>query len=149
MSTTTINVSLEEHLQDTLKAVQSILPDELEQTVKGYISEPSTPHIPYSILLKISQWARTDEGRENLEKTNVGANACSIVSLLAGTVTSPERKFGEYVPPKEPEELEADRRRERRAITALANGVLSVGGIGVGAYWVSDKMGWKNEWVRL
>ncbi len=144
-----INVSLEEHLQDSLKAVQPILPDELEQTVKGYISEPSTPHIPYSILLKISQWARTDKGREKLEKINVDANAYSIVSLLAGTVTSPERKFGEYVPPKEPEELEAERRRERKAITALANGVLSVGGIGVGAYWVSDKMGWKDEWVRL
>jgi hypothetical protein len=146
---TTINVSLEEHLQDNLKAVQSILPVELEQTVKGYISEPSAPHIPYSILLKISQWARTDEGREKLEKTNVDANAYSVVSLLAGTVTSPERKFGEYVPPKEPEVLEADRRRERKVITALANGVLSVGAIGVGAYWVSDKMGWKNEWVRL
>lgn len=144
-----INISLEEHLREYLKAIQFILPEELKQTLSGYISEPSSAHIPHSVLLKISQWARRDQGREKLEKANLDANEYSMISLLAGTLTSPERKFGAYIPPMEPEDVEAERRREKKAITALANGVLSVGGVAVGTYLASDKMGWTNEEVCI
>ncbi len=34
-----------------------------------------------------------------------------MIALLAGTTTSPERKFGSYAPPKDPEEIEAERVR--------------------------------------
>jgi hypothetical protein len=72
-----------------------------------------------------------------------------MVSLLAGTTTSPERKFGAYTPAKEPEELEAEKKKERKAITALLNALLSIGGSGVATWWAADKTGWQNEWVRI
>lgn len=72
-----------------------------------------------------------------------------MISLLAGTTTSPERKFGAYVPPRDPEEIEAERKKERRAITTLVNAILSVGGSGFAAWWASQHAGWKKEWRAL
>ena len=71
----------------------------------------------------------------------------SMVSLLAGTTSSPEGKFGTYIPPKEPEQIEAERANERKSITALLNALLSIGGVGFAAWWAADKTGWRNEWV--
>lgn len=72
-----------------------------------------------------------------------------MISLLAGTTTSPDRKFGAYVPPRDPEEIEAERKRERRTITTLMNAILSVGGSGFAAWWASQHAGWKKEWRAL
>jgi len=72
-----------------------------------------------------------------------------MISLLAGTTTSPERKFGDYIPPKEPQEIEANRSREKKAITVLLNAFLSIGGVGFAGWWAADHTGWKNEWRVL
>jgi hypothetical protein len=141
-----VNVSLEEHLLESLKATLPILPENLRQNLEKHVSEPSL-YIPYSILANISKWSRTDEGRAMLKAKDLDAASYTTVALLAGTLTSPERKFGNYVPPKDADEIAAQRARERKAITALANSVLSVAGVGVGAFWASERTGWKNEWV--
>jgi hypothetical protein len=141
-----VNVSLEDHLLDRLNAVLPILPENLGQSLEKCLHEPSC-YIPYSILTDISKWSRTDEGQATLKAKELDPASYTTVALLAGTLTSPERKFGSYVPPRDPDEIAADRARERKAITALANSMLSVIGVGVGAYWASEKTGWKNEWV--
>lgn len=142
-----INVSLEKHLLDSLKVLGYILPEHLCQSLNEYISDPHATVIPYDVLSKISAWSRSEEGRRTLKENALDPHSYSIIALLAGTTTSPERKFGTYVPPRDPQVVEAERARERKAITALANGVLSVGGVGVGAYLASDRTGWRNEWV--
>jgi len=141
-----INVSLEEHLLVSLKAIRPILPETIKQSLEKYVNDPSV-YIPYSILADISKWSRTDEGRTLLKETDLDPASYTTVALLAGTTTSPERKFGNYVPPKDAHETAVERARERKAITALANSVISVVAVGVGAYWASEKTGWKNEWV--
>lgn len=70
-----------------------------------------------------------------------------MIALLAGSMTSPERKFPDYVPPKEPEVLEAERLKERKTITALVNSLLSIVGAGFATYWAAAMTGWRNEWV--
>jgi len=141
-----INVSLEEHLLVSLKAILPILPETIKQSLEKYINGPSL-YIPYSILADISKWSRTDEGQATLNATDLDPASYTTVALLAGTLSSPERKFGNYVPPKDADEIAVERARERKAITALANSMLSVIAVGVGAYWASEKTGWKNEWV--
>ena len=73
----------------------------------------------------------------------------SMISLLVGTTSSPEGKFGAYVPPKGPEQIEAERLNERKSITTLINALLSIGGVAFAAWWAADKTGWKNEWVQF
>ena len=73
----------------------------------------------------------------------------SMISLLAGTTSSPEGKFGVYVPPKGPEQIEAERLDQRKSITTLINALLSIGGVAFAAWWAADKTGWKNEWVQF
>ena len=73
----------------------------------------------------------------------------SMVSLLAGTITSPERFFGTYVPPRDPAEVQAEKKRETKAITALLNALLSIVGAAFAAWWAAGKTGWRNEWVCL
>lgn len=72
-----------------------------------------------------------------------------MIALLAGSTTSPERKFADYVPPKDPEVVQTEKMKERKTITALLNALLSIVGSGLAAWWAADKTGWKNEWVRL
>ena len=62
--------------------------------------------------------------------------------------TSPEKSFPAPAPVEEPEDVEANRLREKRAIAALANSLLSIGGAGFAAWWAAEKTGWANEWVR-
>ena len=84
-----LNISLEPHLRDALNPLQSIFSD-----LKPYL-DPHTITIPYSFLLSISKWSRT----ASLKILNLDANAYTMISLLAGTTTSPERKFPTYFPP--------------------------------------------------
>jgi len=72
-----------------------------------------------------------------------------MIALLAGSVTSPERKFPAYTPDKSPEEAAALRKAERQAITSLLNALLSIIGSGFAAWWAAGKTGWKNEWQVL
>ena len=141
-----LNVSLEPHLLDALNNVLPILPEFIALSLQISLRDQQS-HIPYSIILDISKWSRTDQAHQALAQKNLVPASYSIVALLAGTLSSPERNFGSYVPPKEPDQVAVQQARERKAITALANSLLSVVGVGVGAYWASDKAGWKNEWV--
>ncbi|KAK0202821.1 hypothetical protein DFS33DRAFT_1263603 [Desarmillaria ectypa] len=146
-----LNISLEDHLRDTLASVQSLLPRELSAQLEVYFTEPKPALIPYTVLQSVSQWSRSPSGSSALRSTTHprDPNDFSMISLLAGTTTSPERKFGSYVPPRDPEEIEAERKREKRAITTLMNALLSVGGSGFAAWWASQHAGWKKEWRAL
>ena len=70
-----------------------------------------------------------------------------MVALLAGTKTSPERKFPDV--PRVSQDDESQRaRNDRRAIVALLNALLSVIGSGVATWWAAQHLSWENEWVR-
>ncbi|KAK0467259.1 uncharacterized protein EV420DRAFT_674857 [Desarmillaria tabescens] len=146
-----LNISLEDHLRDTLASVQSLLPRELSAQLEVYLTLPKPALIPYTVLQSVSQWSRSSSGSSALRSATPprDLNDFSMISLLAGTTTSPERKFGSYVPPRDPEEVEAERKKERRAITTLMNALLSVGGSGFAAWWASQHAGWKKEWRAL
>jgi hypothetical protein len=141
-------VSLEPHLLFTLKAVRNILPDDLKTELASYIAQPPKAIIPHQLLQKVSEWSRTDGGLKKLRAKSLKPEDYGMISLLAGTTTSPEKNFGQYVPPLEPEVLAANRAKERKAITALVNSVFSVIGAGFAAWWGADKTGWKSEYVR-
>ena len=142
-----INISLEPHLVQSLARIFPLLPHELLNELEKYIADPAPPLIPYKTLQAVSQWTRTEHGKKSLKTHDIDPYSYVMISLLAGTTTSPERKFGNYIPRKEPEEIEANRIRERRAITVLLNALLSIGGVGFAAWWAADKTGWKDEWV--
>lgn len=143
-----LNVSLEPHLVSTLKSVRNVLPDELKAELSIYVAQPPKAIIPHRLLQRVSEWTRTDVGMKKLRSKSLKSEDYGMISLLAGTTTSPEKNFGEYAPPAEPEVVAANRARERKAITALVNSVFSVIGAGFAAWWGADKTGWKNEYVR-
>lgn len=147
--TSEIRVSLETHLLQGLIRISPILPHHLASDVAQYLVNPPPVAIPYKTLFAISQWTRTDDGQKALQAHSMSPHDYSMISLLAGTTSSPEGKFGTYIPPKEPEQIEAERAKERKSITALVNALLSIGGVGFAAWWAADKTGWRNEWVRI
>ncbi|KAH0582939.1 hypothetical protein H2248_010838 [Termitomyces sp. 'cryptogamus'] len=53
------------------------------------------------------------------------------------------------IPYSDPEEIEAANSAERKSITSLLNGLLSVLGSGFAVWWAADKLRWKNEWRVL
>ncbi|KAG6891266.1 hypothetical protein C0995_008518 [Termitomyces sp. Mi166 len=148
--TDNLNISLEPHLLDTLRGLQAVVPHDLADTLGQYTASAPPLTIPYSVLRSVSRWALTT-GRETLRSHSppLDPHAYSMVALLAGTTTSPERNFGTYVSPQDPEEIEAAKSAERKSITALLNGLLSVLGSGYAVWWAADKLRWKNEWRVL
>lgn len=144
-----LNVSLESHLLDVLRPLQNIAPEELAEKLRVYIDNSPPSTIPYSVLQAVSRWSRTETGTAALKSNSpsLDPHMYLMISLLSGTTTSPERKFGDYIPPKEPGQLEAERIRERKTITALINALLSIGGAAFAAWWAAEKTGWKNEYV--
>ncbi|KAF9531748.1 hypothetical protein CPB83DRAFT_916544 [Crepidotus variabilis] len=143
-----INVSLEPHLLDSLEEIYPVLPQDLKESFSPYItSDTPKPHIPYTHLQALSRWARSPEF--SAKSPGINPNTYTLVSLLAGTMTSPERKLGTYVPPPDPEEVERRQRNEKKAITTLVNAVLSIGCAGAAAWAGSGKTGWSNEWRAL
>lgn len=146
-----LNISLESHLVEALRPLLPLLPESTAKNLEVYLSDPKPLTIPYSLLQAISQWSRSSSGRAHLVSCSplLDPAAYSMVSLLAGTTTSPERKFGAYVPPMDSQDVEAESRRERKAITTLINALLSIGGSGAAAWWGSEKAGWRAEWVQI
>ncbi|KAJ7623464.1 hypothetical protein FB45DRAFT_925750 [Roridomyces roridus] len=144
-----LNISLEPHLVEILTPLKPLLPSELATQLLPYVSEPALPTVPYPLLQSISQWTRTAEGLLVLQSASLDPHSYSMVALLAGTTTSPERKFAAYTPEKSPEEAEALKRAERRAITYLINALLSILGSGFAAWWAAGKTGWRSEWQVL
>lgn len=144
-----LDVSLEPYLLDVLNPLPQIASPELAEKLRLYVNESPPSTIPYSVLQAVSHWSRTTTGIAALvsNSPSLDPHAYSMISLLAGTTTSPEGRFGEYVPPKEPEKLEAEKTRERKAITALINALLSIGGAAFAVWCAAEKTGWRNEYV--
>lgn len=164
-----VNISLEPHLAETLEPLVSILPDNLCTELSAVLgaaspssrSPPATtpppsprnaaysrPLIRHSLLSAISTWTRTAEGRAALaaHEPPLEPNSYAMVALLAGTRTSPEKKFPD-VPVTIPG---ADARKElndRRAVTAVLNALLSIFGAGAATWWAAGRLGWRDEWV--
>ncbi|KAJ7460629.1 hypothetical protein FB451DRAFT_1045148 [Mycena latifolia] len=146
---TALNISLKSHLLEILTPLPPLLPLELASQLTPYISEPVPPTIPYPVLQSISQWTRTPAGLAALQTLSLEPQSYSMIALLAGSVTSPERKFPAYTPAKSPEEAEALKKAERQAITSLLNALLSIIGSGFAAWWAAERTGWKKEWQVL
>jgi hypothetical protein len=147
---TELNISLEPHLQETLNPVVVHLPRSLSEQLETCLNfqNQTTPTIPYSLLQSISQWARTPSGLTSLNNHDpaLSPHDYTMISLLAGTTTSPERKFPAYIP-RDPH---ADRKREyndRKAVTAVLNALLSIIGSGAATWWAAERTGWRPEWV--
>ncbi|KAG2366924.1 hypothetical protein BDR07DRAFT_1394842 [Suillus spraguei] len=68
--------------------------------------------------------------------------------LLAGTRTSPEKKFPAYVA-KDPETERRQAANDKKAVSTVVNGVLSVAGTGFATWWASEHTGLRLEWRAL
>ncbi|KAJ6496779.1 hypothetical protein DFH09DRAFT_341510 [Mycena vulgaris] len=146
---TALNISLKTHLLEILTPLPPLLPPELASQLIPYISEPVPPTVPYPLLQSISQWSRTPAGLAAIRSMSLEPQSYSMIALLAGSVTSPERKFPAYTPEKSPEEIQALKKAERQAITSLLNALLSIIGSGFAAWFAAGRTGWKNEWQVL
>ncbi|KLO19279.1 hypothetical protein SCHPADRAFT_918605 [Schizopora paradoxa] len=141
-----LTVSLEPHLKDALMPLLTLLPQDLSSELS---QELNKAEIRYGIVADISKWCRSDEGAAALKARGMHPTSYSTVSLLAGTKTSPSSRLP---PPNPPESAEQKSRREwgdRKALTAVLNGLLSVGCSGGAAWWAADKSGWRDEWKVL
>lgn len=78
---------------------------------------------------------------------HVGPSDYSMIALLAGTVTAPSAKLPPYKPPLTPEEQAILKSKERKAISALINGFLSVVGVGVAGWWAGGSIGMRQDHV--
>lgn len=139
-----VTVSLEDHLIQVLKPLQPILPPSLGNALS---TELTKTEIRYSTLSDISRWTRSAEGSALLKSARLNSGDYHLVSLLAGTKTSPRSKPPPYIPPESPEKRSRKEWNDRKALTAVANSLLSIGCAGGAAWWIADKQGWKDEWV--
>lgn len=147
---TTLNVSLEPHLQRLLESVLPATPPELSDDLAPYVSKPvDSQVIPYEILQRVSKWSQTPEGTHALEQCSPALDPRSygMVSLLAGVRTSPEKHFPPHVT-RDPLEEQRRQVEERKAISLLVNAVFSVASTGIAAWWGSERAGLALEWVR-
>jgi hypothetical protein len=146
-----LDVSLSPYLQDLLTPLQPSLPPELaERLAKSAVGDENT--ISYDVLLAISQWTRTTPGQLALSahEPPLRSTNYTMISLLAGCITSPKSKFPEHVSTEDERETEGRRKiAERRAIAGLVNASLSVVGSGVATWWVAGGRGWVVEWVSF
>jgi TMEM199 family protein len=146
-----LSVSLEPHLIEILRPLVDTTPAPLSAELSPLLSETtssssSTPKIPYTLLLSISRWARTEEAARALRSKNPPLDplAYNMVSLLAGTRTSPDKKFPQ---PSGRSENAARDISDRRAIIAVLNALLSVICTGAATWWAAQRTGWRDEWV--
>ncbi|PAV20082.1 vacuolar h+-atpase assembly [Pyrrhoderma noxium] len=112
-------------------------------------AELTETEIRYSTLSDISRWTRSAEGSALLKSAHLNSGDYHLVSLLAGTKTSPRSKPPPYTPPESPEKRSRKEWNDRKALTAVANSLLSIGCAGGAAWWIADKQGWKDEWKVL
>lgn len=148
-----LNVSLEPHLREALAALLLILPAETSQQLASRLSSETKatvlgPLIPYELILSISRWCQTTDGKAALQACSppLDSQSYTMVSLLAGTRTSPEKHFPPYTA-KDPEEDQRLQTRDRKATATLVNAVLSVVGTGVATWWASEYTRMQLEWV--
>ena len=139
-----LTVSLETHLARSLLSVKDSLPQDLLNSLS---QELDKTEIHYALLLRISQWARSETGNRALKAASLDPSDYHMVSLLAGTRTSPSSKLPPHVPPESDDVRVQRERNERRALAFVINGFLSVICAGGAAWWAADKLYWKPESV--
>ncbi|KAI0305903.1 hypothetical protein B0F90DRAFT_1623918 [Multifurca ochricompacta] len=152
-----LRVSLESHLLETLRPLIGLIPGPLSDELSPLIfdaassSQPPTPTISYDLLRSISKWARTEEGERELKLKDppLDSKAYNMVALLAGTRTSPEKKFPLLSQSATRSESMAREINDRRAIVAILNALLSVICTGAAAWWAAQRTGWRDEWKVL
>ena len=148
-----LSVSLEPHLIEILRPLVNTIPaplsTELSPLLPETASSSTTPKISYTLLQSISRWARTEEGARalRLEDPPLDPLAYNMVALLAGTRTSPDKKFPPL--PHSSTRIESAARDigDRRAIIAVLNALLSVICTGAATWWAAQRTGWRDEWV--
>jgi len=148
-----LNISLEPHLADTLRPLLCLLPPELASQLTPVVlpSDGAPPNtISYSLLASLSVWARSPKGEESLAAHDPPLRPAdySMIALLAGTRTSPERRFPAHVARGD----DAEGRKaysDRRAVTNVFNALLSIGGSGAATWWAAGRLAWKDEWKVL
>jgi len=137
-------VSVPEHLWETLLPLTTldVEPPELlsllQQHIKPRIDDTS-PEIPYDLITGISKWSESEGGARILKEGGIDAKSYSLIPLLAGTTFAPSSK-----PPPIPQP-KLDSSHDRREITALINGMLSVVGVGFAVWWAAGNVHWRNE----
>ncbi|KAF8517970.1 hypothetical protein BU17DRAFT_49214 [Hysterangium stoloniferum] len=141
-------VSLPSHLRLRLTPLVELLPENLSQRLAAYLNDLKA-EISHSILLEVSKWARTDAARPQLNARKLDPNDYTVISLLAGTITSPSSKLPPYVPPPSASEQARRSVNNRKAITALLNALFSIAGAGYAGWWASGRTGWRDEWRVL
>ena len=161
MATTTIprlNISLEPHLAETLQPLLPLLPHEIASNLESALAQAARDGkhgvalIPYQLLHTISAWSRSSAGVTALSShiPPLDLHSYSMVSLLAGTRTSPERKFPHTHSGQKDHEAEAKREiNDRRAVVAVINAMLSILGSGAAVWWAAERLSWRDEWVSL
>jgi hypothetical protein len=151
-----LSVSLEHHLIGILRPLLDTIPAPLSAELSPLLSETtssssSTPTIPYALLLSISRWTRTEEAARALRLKNPPLDplAYNMVSLLAGTRTSPNKKFPQLSHSSDRSENARRNISDKKAIIAVLNALLSVICTGAATWWAAQRTGWRDEWVSL
>lgn len=149
-----LSVSLEPHLIEILRPLVGTIPAPLSAELSPLLSvttssSSSTPTIPYALLLSVSRWVRTEEAARSLRSKNPPLDplAYNMVSLLAGTRTSPDKKFPQLLRSSDRSENAARDISDRKAIIAVLNALLSVICTGAATWWAAQRTGWRDEWV--
>ena len=147
-----LSVSLEPHLIEILRPLVNTIPAPLSAELSPLLSETSsstTSTISYALLQSISRWARTEEAARALRSKGPPLDplAYNMVALLAGTRTSPDKKFPQL--PHSSTRIESAARDigDRKAIIAVLNALLSVICTGAATWWAAQRTGWRDEWV--
>jgi len=145
-------ISLEPHLVELLRPLVDAVPTPLSAELSPLLSEQAsspTLTISYALLRSISKWARTEEGASTLKSKVPPLDPLSynMVPLLAGTRTSPDKKFPQLPQPSTRSEIAARDISDRRAILAVLNALLSVICTGAAVWWAAQRTGWRDEWV--
>lgn len=151
-----LSVSLEPHLIEILRPLLDTILVPLSAELSPLLlettsSSSSTLTIPYALLLSISRWARTEEAARALRSKNPPLDplAYNMVSLLAGTRASPDKKFPQLSHPSDRSKNAARDISDRRAIIAVLNALLSVICTGAATWWAAQRTGWRDEWKVL
>ncbi|KAH9967285.1 hypothetical protein BC827DRAFT_1123603 [Russula dissimulans] len=149
-----LRISLEPHLVELLRPLVDAVPAPLSAELEPLLSEQAsspTPTISYALLRSISRWARTEEAASTLKSKDPPLDLLSydMVSLLAGTRTSPDKKFPQFPQPSTRSEIAARDISDRRAILAVLNALLSVICTGAAVWWAAQRTGWRDEWKVL
>jgi len=79
--TSDLRVSLPEHLQEALKPLPDLLPMEWRALVVQALDAPAK-EIHYELLVKVSTWAQSEHGKEQLKAADLRWYSSPLVSLL-------------------------------------------------------------------